>query len=68
MPQMHVIDYQIHGGDMQFVEIELDPERRRWPRPGDDGMADGIEMETCSATLGARPGCPARWSVRGNGC
>jgi uncharacterized protein (AIM24 family) len=22
---MHVIDYKVHGDDMQFVEIELDP-------------------------------------------
>ena len=26
MSQMHVIDYQIFGDDMQFVEIELDPD------------------------------------------
>ena len=25
LPQMHVIDYKIHGDDMQFVEVELDP-------------------------------------------
>ena len=23
--QMHEIDYKIHGDDMQFVEVELDP-------------------------------------------
>ncbi len=25
MPASHVIDYQVHGDDMQFVEVELDP-------------------------------------------
>ena len=25
MSPMHVIDYEIHGDDMQFVEVELDP-------------------------------------------
>ena len=24
--QMHEIDYKIHGDDMQFVEVELDPQ------------------------------------------
>ena len=24
--QMHDVDYKIHGDDMQFVEIELDPQ------------------------------------------
>jgi len=22
----HEVDYQIHGGEMQFIEIELDPQ------------------------------------------
>ncbi len=25
MAQMHVVDYKIFGDDMQFVEVELDP-------------------------------------------
>jgi hypothetical protein len=25
MATMHEIDFQIHGDDMQFVEVELDP-------------------------------------------
>ena len=25
MPASHVIDFQVHGDDMQFVEVELDP-------------------------------------------
>jgi uncharacterized protein (TIGR00266 family) len=44
---MHVIDYQIFGDDMQYVEIELDPEEAAVAEAG--GMMymnDGIEMET----------------------
>ena len=47
MAQMHVVDYQIHGDDMQFVEIELDPQEATVAEAG--GMMfmdDGIEMET----------------------
>lgn len=47
MAQMHEIDYQIHGDDMQFVEIELDPQEAAIAEAG--GMMymdDGIEMET----------------------
>ncbi len=43
----HEIDYQIHGDDMQFVTIELDPEEAAVAEAG--GMMfmdDGIEMET----------------------
>ncbi len=44
---MHVIDYKIHGDDMQFVEIELDPGEATVAEAG--GMMymdDGIAMET----------------------
>ena len=47
MPAMHEIDYQIHGDDMQFVEIELDPNEAVVAEAG--GMMfmdDGIQMET----------------------
>src|SRR3954463_4461720 len=47
MPPMHEIDYQIHGDDMQFVEIELDPQEAAIAEAG--GMMfmdDGIQMET----------------------
>lgn len=47
MPAMHEIDYQIHGDDMQFVEIELDPQEAAVAEAG--GMMfmdDGIQMET----------------------
>ena len=29
----HEIDFRIFGEDMQFVEVELDPAKARWPRP-----------------------------------
>ena len=47
MAQMHEVDFTIYGDDMQFVEIELDPEEAAVAEAG--GMMymdDGIEMET----------------------
>src|SRR5690349_10771053 len=47
MPAMHEIDYKIFGDDMQYVEIELDPNEATVAEAG--GMMymdDGIEMET----------------------
>jgi uncharacterized protein (TIGR00266 family) len=44
---MHEIDYKIYGDDMQFVEVELDPQEATVAEAG--GMMymdDGIEMET----------------------
>ncbi|MBL9185969.1 MAG: TIGR00266 family protein [Opitutaceae bacterium] len=44
---MHEIDYKIHGDDMQFVEIELDPQEAVVAEAG--GMMfmdDGIALET----------------------
>jgi uncharacterized protein (TIGR00266 family) len=44
---MHEIDYKIFGDDMQFVEVELDPNEATVAEAG--GMMymdDGIEMET----------------------
>jgi uncharacterized protein (AIM24 family) len=47
MNAMHEIDYQIHGDDMQFVEVELDPlEAVVAEAGGMMYMDDGIEMET----------------------
>jgi uncharacterized protein (TIGR00266 family) len=47
MARMHEIDYQIHGNDMQFVEIELDPEEAALAEAGSMMyMDDGIDMET----------------------
>jgi uncharacterized protein (TIGR00266 family) len=47
MPEMHEIDYKIFGDDMQFVEVELDPNEATVAEAG--GMMymdDGVEMET----------------------
>ena len=44
---MHEIDYHIHGDDMQFVEIELDPQEAVVAEAGGMMfMEEGIEMET----------------------
>jgi uncharacterized protein (TIGR00266 family) len=54
---MHEIDYKIHGDDMQFVEIELDPQEAVVAEAG--GMMfmdDGIAMETIFGDGGARSG------------
>src|SRR5688500_17179744 len=47
MASMHEIDYKIFGDDMQFVEVELDPNEATVAEAG--GMMymdDGVEMET----------------------
>lgn len=47
MSGMHEIDYKIYGDDMQFVEVELDPQEAVVAEAG--GMMfmdDGIQMET----------------------
>jgi uncharacterized protein (TIGR00266 family) len=47
MATMHEIDYQIHGDDMQFVEVELDPAEAVVAEAGGMMfMEDGIQMET----------------------
>lgn len=55
--QMHDIDYKIHGDDMQFVEVELDPQEAVVAEAG--GMMymdDGIAMETVFGDGAARSG------------
>lgn len=45
--QNHEIDYQIHGEEMQCVEIELDPQESVISEPGSFMMmSEGIKMET----------------------
>jgi len=47
MAMMHEVDYKVYGDDMQFVQIELDPQEAAIAEAG--GMMymdDGIEMET----------------------
>ncbi|MSU37018.1 MAG: TIGR00266 family protein [Pedosphaera sp.] len=47
MSAMHEIDYTIHGDDLQFVEVELDPNEAMVAEAGGMMyMEDGIEMET----------------------
>ncbi len=47
MPAMHEIEYKIHGDDLQFVEVELDPNEAALAEAGGMMfMEDGIEMET----------------------
>jgi uncharacterized protein (TIGR00266 family) len=44
---MHEIDYKVYGDDMQFVEVELDPQEAALAEAGGMMyMEDGIEMET----------------------
>ncbi|MBL9200678.1 MAG: TIGR00266 family protein [Opitutaceae bacterium] len=54
---MHAIDYKVHGAEMQFVEIELDPNEAVVAEAG--GMMfmdDGIAMETVFGDGSARSG------------
>ena len=47
MAEMHEIDYKIYGDDMQFVEVELDPNEATVAEAGGMMYMDGgIEMET----------------------
>lgn len=47
MAQMHEVDYEIHGSDVQFVEVELDPGEAAVSEAGAMMfMEDGIVMET----------------------
>lgn len=47
MALMHEIDYKVYGDDMQFVEVELDPQEAVVAEAGTMMyMEDGIEMET----------------------
>ncbi len=47
MPEMHEIDYKIFGEEMQFVEVELDPQEAVVAEAGGMMyMEQGIEMET----------------------
>ncbi|MGD8376903.1 MAG: TIGR00266 family protein [Acidobacteriota bacterium] len=47
MPTMHEVDFEIHGDDMQFVEVELDPQEAAIAEAGAMMYMDhGIEMET----------------------
>ena len=54
---MDVIDYEIFGSDMQYVEIELDPEEAAIGEAGTMMMMqDGIDMETVFGDGSAKEG------------
>ncbi len=47
MSNMHEVDYKVYGDDLQFVELELDPQEAAIAEAGAMMyMEDGIEMET----------------------
>lgn len=47
MRKNHEIDYKIYGEEMQYVEVELDPQETAIAEPGAFMMMDeGIQMET----------------------
>ena len=47
MAEMHEIEYRIFGDDMQYVEVELDPQEATVAEAGGMMyMEHGIEMET----------------------
>ena len=57
MASMHEIDYKVFGDDMQYVEVELDPNEATVAEAG--GMMymdDGIEMETVFGDGSAQQG------------
>ena len=57
MSEMHVVDYKIYGDDMQFVEIELDPEEAVVAEAGAMMYMDpAIEMETIFGDGSSRGG------------
>jgi uncharacterized protein (TIGR00266 family) len=57
MPAMHEIDYKIFGDDMQYVEVELDPNEATVAEAGGMMyMEDGIEMETIFGDGSAQQG------------
>jgi uncharacterized protein (AIM24 family) len=67
---MHEVDFKIHGDDMQFVEIELDPQEAVVAEAGgmmfmDDGIAmetifgDGAQRNNATAALWVRCSAPA---------
>jgi uncharacterized protein (TIGR00266 family) len=57
MATMHEIEYRIFGDDMQYVEVELDPEEATVAEAGGMMyMEDGVEMETIFGDGSAKSG------------
>ena len=51
MQTAHEIDYRIYGEEMQYVDIELDPNETAMAESGSFMMMDdGIQMQTILAT------------------
>jgi len=68
MPEMHEVDYRIFGDDMQFVEIELDPQEAVVAEAGAMMyMDDGIEMETIFGDGSSRQGAGILGALMGAG-
>jgi uncharacterized protein (TIGR00266 family) len=68
MATMHEIDFQVHGDDMQFVEVELDPQEAVVAEAG--GMMfmdDGIQMETIFGDGSASSGSGLMGALLGAG-
>lgn len=56
MPKSHVVDYQVYGDDLQFVEVELDPSETVIAEAGTMMyMEDGITFEAKMGD-GSKPG------------
>ncbi len=57
MSSMHAVDYKVFGEDMQYVEVELDPNEAAVAEAGGMFyMDDGIEMETVLGDGSRQPG------------
>ncbi|MEO7415227.1 MAG: TIGR00266 family protein [Opitutaceae bacterium] len=68
MNPMHEIDCKIHGDDMQFVEIELDPSEAVVAEAGGMMFMDeGIAMETIFGDGSSRPSSGIMGSLLGAG-
>lgn len=68
MARMHEVDFRIHGDDMQFVEVELDPQEAVVAEAGGMMyMEDGIGMETVFGDGSARQGSGVMGALLGAG-
>jgi uncharacterized protein (TIGR00266 family) len=68
MAAMHEIDYKVFGDDMQYVEVELDPDEATVAEAG--GMMymdDGVEMETIFGDGSAQQGSGIMGALMGAG-
>ena len=62
---MDVVDYEINGAEMQFVEVELDPGEAAIAEAGGMMFMDaGIDMDTVFGDGSAEPGRLLRQAAR----